>query len=711
MDGRRGWRMFFFAFAVSCLAGLSLRLYFNPARIKDWVSSSLRKQSSLSVTLDFDEAHLRLSRGALPQFAIELRGLRIAPAPECRQQPSVEIAELRLPLSFFALIEGRLAIGVVSAENVRLDIDGWKTRCTAQQGALPNPTSPNLTSPNLTSPNLTSSGRAPAAAASTAPAPGHQPPSEKPSSEKPIPWWTQAQLDGVKRTIEGFEFAKVELQFENKTKRIYLESLTVGGGDDPISIRLEGDVRIPPELTYGEKLPPLEISATARPTQAEVDITAALSEGNMRLKGLFAPRADGALEFAGHATANDVPLSTLVPLFTKAGVVQGKFHPRFLWLDCEALIQGRFQGLMTDNPLELRNCEINGQSGRLTLEQAKRHPSGKWDPFAIKIARVNLEKLMETFAWQGPSGVMSRFGELTGRLSVENADVAEFDGVIENAQLFFINHNMQALQNLPKMKTKLALEKGRLRGSLDDIDVEDGEFKGKLEIAMERHASHGKVKLVIDSLRLNPEVQRVMVGGNWASIKGRAEGELEKGRLASMDGQLAVTGLQGSEYRFEQAQIQTQLADSRFQLKIRSERVDLRRDSSLFQALRPVFFGHEFAQDWIRVEQPQILAHFPEEGGFSWDHATGVLEDGRIQVTSEGHFSRARDIVGWVGVDYPAIKKLKWLIGGTLDEPVLKDQSKALADLRRSAELGKIEKIDASVLGLQERKPAKDSNQ
>jgi hypothetical protein len=688
--------MFFFAFAISCLAGLSLRLYFNPARIKEWVNSSLRKQSSLSVALDFDEAHLRLSRGALPQFAIELRGLRVAPAPECRQQPSVEIAELRLPLSLLALIEGRFAIGVVSAENVRLDIDGWKTRCSPQQNA--------------------SSPPAPAARAPAAASPLPPTPVSPATAEKAAPWWTQAQLDGVKRTIEGFEFAKVELQFENKTKKVYLESLNVGSGDNPASIRLEGDLRIPPELTYGEKLPPLEINAIARPTQAEVDITAALSEGNLRLKGLFAPRADGALEFAGHATASDVPLSTLVPLFTKAGVVQGEFHPRFLWLDCEALIQGRFQGLLTDNPLELRNCEINGQSGRLSLEQAKRHPSGKWDPFAIKIARVNLEKLMETFAWQGPSGVMSRFGELTGRLSVENADVAEFDGVIENAQLFFINHNMQALQNLPKIKTKLSLENGRLRGALNEIEVEDGEFKGKLEIAMERHASHGTVKAIIDSLRLNSEVQRVMVGGNWAAINGRADGQLEKGRLLSMNGQLSVTGLQGSEYRFEKAQIQTELADSRFQLKIRSDRVDLRRDSPLFQALSPVFFGHEFVgadseRDWIRVGQPQILAHFPQEGGFSWDHATGVLEDGRIHITSEGNFSRAREIVGWVGVDYPAIKKLKWLIGGTLDEPVLKDQSKALVELRKSLELGKIEKIDASVLGLQERKPAKAANQ
>lgn len=669
VENQAGWQILFFSLAFAGVAGLGFRLYFSPDQVKEWVQTALARQH-VKYDLDFERAELRLSRGAIPQLAIVLSKVSFAPHPECHPEPSLKVAELDVPFRFFQLLAGKVSVGIISGEDIVVDLDGFKKTCDDHAPTIAH----ESTSAPTGVENAASSGV------------------QKKQLAKP--WWTPEQLASLQNLVSGFEFSRVELQFEERKKKVILESfeLATAPGDD--TVRLNTNLRIPPEVTYGEILPPLTIEADAKATSAEVSITAALSEGNLEAIANLAPGAGGGLDIEAKMSVADLPLSTTVPLLTKAGLVKDDFKPKFLWLDCTASIKGKFQGLLREQPLFFEGCSIDGNGGKIRVESAVRHPNGSFDPFRVAFQNVDLRKMVETFGAKGPDGIATDFGRVTGALEVKSAQEAKFDGVFEGAQVRFSNRSVRALQGVARMHAQVDMNGERMTGSLDQVELEHGRFDGHLRFDVARDFKAGSVKIQVKELLLNPLVQKVLVAGRIGSMGGDGEASIADGRLASVKGAWKVESIDGREFRLSDADVRTEYGGGDFRVTLHAPKIELSRDSSLFVAGHPIFFGHRFNGEWIPIGKAVVRATVSESNGLQWERAEGTMEDGKIELVSVGALTRERALSGWVSVDYPSVKKLKWTLGGTSASPVFTDDSKSLSELRRRM------RIDDGVLGL-----------
>jgi len=668
IDGKSGWRIFCLALLIAVVAGLSLRLFFSPQRIKQWADRLLAEQGA-SAGLKFKGVRLELSRESLPQFALELTDVEASPAEDCHSEPSIVIEKLRLPLNFTALLGGRLILGAVSAEGVSIDIDGLKAHCPEKKPEKkPEKQAEGRSSSKQLAPSLPNAVEVPAG--------GH--------AVAVRSWWSPKQLTDLQERISEFDFKHVEIAFEDKTKKVYLNSLLIRPEAATNSVHMVADVEIPASLTYNEQLPPLRVDAVAKGDHADLTIKAGLSEGALLAKASLRPAENDQLEIDLFAQVQDVPLSTLAPLITKSGIVKGEFKPRFMWMGCQASIRGYFQGLFSNSPLTLENCQVVGNGSLIQLPKAVRRVDGSWEPFKIEMKNVDLGRLLETFNWRGLESVFSDYGSLNGSGEFTSANSAHFQGSLVDSQIRFSNHGVHALQKINQLSFQYVLQGHQSVLTSDEIKIEGGDFSGKFEVVEDRQSRLATIHGQIDQLKLSPSVEGLYINGTVGAISGLGTASLEDGKIRSFNGHLKLLQLDGRDFRMAELLAHSEyLANAdEFILNLHAPAFQIKADSPFFLATRPLFFEHQFNSSWVNVHDFNLRAQFIKEGGIRWTNMAATLENGRVRLSSTGALTRERILGGWVGLDFPSIKKLRWSLSGTLDKPFLRDDSKALVELR-----------------------------
>lgn len=692
VDGRSLWRLLGVCVLLLGVAGASLRLYFSPRRVNRILDRALAGQTDrFGVT--FQGSRLQLTDGLWPQMALVIEKLEINPARDCRPEPGARINKLIIPLRISGLLKGQIAIGRLRLQGVEADVDGLKFACkssTAQPVDRRHKAGAKINEPESDGVNL----------------------SER--AELPV-WWKPGAIRKSSAQLEGVVVDEAVVQFENKTKSVYLKRLSIEAasleGDE--KLKLNAEVSVPPDLTFGEQVPLLRIEALAGADRAELVVKASLDEGRLLANGHLRPTAEGNLEADLKAVFGRVPLSALVPLVTKSGMIRGTFQPRFLWMNCEASIHGRFHGLLQNAPLAFENCEVIGNASKIRFSKTSRHPNGVWDPIQVELENADLGHLLETFGLVGLNGVIADYGRMDGKVSIEPSGLSRYEGRIRGARVRFSSRNVRAEQEIEDLSARLELAAGQVRGEIGELRLLGGEFAGQVGVALDHRLERGTLRAVVDKLKFSPEVQRVLVGGSLRGISGQIEAKLFQGEISGLVGHLHIDGVDGREFRAERIDFDASMVGANHtpQVVVKTPVVFLHSDSPIMRALRPAFFTHEFASDWIPVADARTQIRFlkaePKIGSegvtrVSWVDAAGRFEAGRISMLSsgsavfgQGPFVRLQ---GEVFADFPRARRLHWRLGGSLNDPLLTEEGAGIRSLRDK--LGSQNEIDDSVLGL-----------
>lgn len=676
VEAHAGWRAFFVAILSAAVLGLGFRLYFSPTRLTSWAREAIEQQKKAAkhpFAVSFEKAELSLARrNVLPEFALVLSGVKIAPLADCHPEASIFIGRLKLPFRLQSMATGNgLAIGLIVAEDMRVDLDGLRARCGT--GA---------------------NGEAAQAASPISPAPARP----KISETRVQPWWTDEQFEKARAHVEGIEFARATLQFEDRRKEVYLDSFKAvfrSAG----RIDLATEMRLPPPVVYGEQVPPLKISGEATSSKAKLLVSVRVSEGSLDASADFKAGDAGALLTDAHFKVSSLPLSMMTPLLRKADLVDQKFDPKFLWLDCEASIAGAFQGLFQNNALNLQGCRIEGDGTDIQLRHAERLPSGEWTPFDVEIVSLDLAKLLATVGGRGPDGIVSQYGRLKGQLHFEATDRARFNGALRGAALSFSNQSVRAIQAIDSLDVKLEIARDRVKAVLNEpLLAVGGEMVGSAIFDLDRSLSNGTVDLKVKKLVLEPGVQNVLVKGTLGAIDGAAEARIAASRVTDFNLRLRVGTTEGALVKFGGLEIASdRKGEAPPRLVLESPEIGLKRESSFVQALEPAFFGHHFEDEWISLSRFKVETSFfdaSETGDiFEWTRLSGGLENGQIALASEGALNRDHQLTGRLQIDFPLAKKLVWDVRGSMSAPVLVDTESTLKFKTRA-------EISDAVLGL-----------
>jgi hypothetical protein len=698
VENQSGWTLLVFSLCCAAIVGISFRIFFSSQEITSRVRQALDRQSG-TYQIQFKAAHLQLARGAFPQLAVLIEETAFTSLRQCEKKPSVTIGQITVPLEFWTFVLSgfqKVRIGEVHGENVTIDLDRLRSSgATCQSSAervIEKKTSPVVAT-------LPSADRAqPAVSSDTAAAAPH-------ISAAAQPWWDEHQIHALRELMTRLEFKNVELTFETRrrasetiAKHIQLEefSLDLGAADE--DVRLQTFVQLPPEMTFGEKLPRFGLQASAKANSALVKVKADLSEGNLEGTASLRPAIDAGLEIDARAVVAELPLSMTVPLLEKAGLIRPGLTPRFLWLGCSAHLSGRFQGIFQHEPLHLENCVIQGSGGEIKLAAAERRPSGIWSPFEVQINNLDLRSVAQMFHLRGPDGIASDFGQLTGTLDVKSANEARFSGLLLGSQMHFSSRNLRAVQTVSKMALKLTVNGARMSGLIDTIDLKDGSFNGSLEFISDREFREGRVKIHLTDLTFAPVVQNVLFDGALSPLRGDGQAVISEGRLASVGGDWFIDQLNARDVQMKNAHIRTAYDGSDVELTLKAPVVALNQNSKTFSLWRPLFFAHQFSEPWVPMADVQCRAVISEKQGLKWQKIEGSFENNRISIQSAGSMSRDHELSGFILMDFPKLKHLRWHLSGVDTQPHLQLTPASLAEL--SSMNATAENADDQVLGL-----------
>lgn len=664
-SGRFGFLIFSLSSVVAILLGLSLRSYLSPDRLRIWIDRAIAEQPN-AIGVHYTDIGIRLASGSFPQIALELSNVEITPRSDCQAQPSIRASRLRFPLRIASLLTGTFAFGFIYANDLEIDVDQLRTRCAATNGPL-------------------SSAEASISA--------HEP--RQPT--KPA-WWKSEEFFRLREAVSGIEFARARLHFENKTKSIYLEKFRAALDPNDVAFIVNGRVRIPRELTEGEQLPDLEMTAVVREAEVRLRTEARLNEGRLSGEARLFPTADHDLQIESRIQIASLPLSTAVPLVSKVALIKRPMRPKFLWLNCQAEIHGRFRRLFSENPLEIRNCEMSGKGTSIQVAKATHLPNGDWEPFAAVVRSADVRQLLETFSIGGLDGIATDFGRLDGLIHVDKQNVG-FEGQLDGMRLHFSNRDRRALQTVRNLQLTVELDSlGGVSGGISQMEVEGGEFAGDLKYEFTKSANTGRVRLDLTKLRLSDDVEALMTGGRTAGASGHLMADFSLGRFANLSGELSFRGFRSADWEIDDLKVSPALVgdDRDVQIKLRAASAKLLAGSALHLATRDLLFTQYVADQPLSLRDMMIEGIVPRAGGFRWTQMSGSAFGGRFKFASQGVWSRdKREMTGDLRTDYPAVKKIYWALGGTPNEPVFSlDESKAPISFLERVKSGSITNRD-----------------
>ena len=711
---RSGWRFLFFTVLTSAVIGLLFRIIFAPEFVVQRVREAIdRNINSQAIQIEFSAASVELARGSIPEIAIVLSNVRLSPASgivahsrssqaACASEPvfqKLHLSEVRLPLRLTALLGGELIPSFLFVKKAVLDLQTQtSTRASCSTNALgtlsPARLVESTTSDSVAGIHKSVNG------------------GKVEKIDIVFPWWNESHLGTLNRYIPQLEITELVVHLVSPPVASSKQpQVTLGVGGErsawglveqlhlayhPTLQAIQGSahLRLAPEILFGEQFPPINLELRVTAQTVELSAKVEHSEGVMEGYATLKPLITGDLEIDAKASVSEIPLSMVAPILLKAGIMHGYFAPRFFWLGCSLALKTTVARLSTGVPITLEHCSIDGNDSTVQVESAERHANGSWKPFTVEIRDLDLKRVLEAFAAKGPDGVASDFGKITGVLEVRAPDQASFSGALIGAQVHFSSRNLRAVQQLSKASLKAEIDGARMSGVIDQIDLKNGRFDGALKFVSDRQGREGRIDIKLSDLALDPYVQRVLVNGELSSLSGQGRAVLTEGRISSVVGKWKMKEIKAQDVAVLDSHFETRYEGGDIEVDFESPQLSIREEASVWKDWQSLFFNHRFPGDWVRFNDVGIKGSLSDLRGVIWSRAFAQLENGKIEVTSSGSLNRQQQLAGWINLDYPKIKRLKWVLGGESTLPVLTEDSKTLHELLQNGS------VDDRTLGL-----------
>lgn len=666
-----GFRWFLAAVLVAIFLGSLVRLALAPSKIERIVRTQIQN-SNIRDNLTFADAGISLADGLFPDLAVILNRVEWRPGKSCGDTAPIRARKVRIPLRITSIFSGHPSAGRVKIDELTVDLDDLKNEC-----GPPKSVAPQVGSTFAKPSGIGNSGLA---------------------EMQPGEVWTPEDQQKISAMVRGVLVSRAEIFFEKRMKSVVLEELSASwrGQGDETSLDISTALKFPPATVFGENLPTFTIDGTIRRTEMLAEIRADLNEGtleaNATLRPVVTPGGAKELEADVKLAVRDLPLSVVTPLFSKSGIITGAFQPKFIWLDCMADVHGVFSRLLVENPVTISQCEASGQVGRLSLERATRLPNGSWKPFEVVAEKVEIARVFETFDLQGPSGVFTNFGQITGRILVNSPVAVVADGKLNGAIIRFVGGEGVALQpvSIGHLDAKLANHRWSLRFS--DFHPEGGEADLTVLADLDEAGRDAKVDVSLKRLKFNSRVEKAIFTGSVADITGAANfattflSATGQSVLSRLKAALVIKGMQGAEVDANEVRIEAQLArpanseqlkpdkssvKPEVELNAKATSIEVLKTGRLFKLLQPALLGWtgDIARDGERLVLGKVTVKGRfRENGFQWTQA-GANVGPTVTLASKGHVYRDHAIDSDLEAHYPLASRLKWSIQGTWFKP------------------------------------------
>lgn len=636
-----GRLVFFVGVGIALILGLLIRGLLSPEKVKAHIETAAA-QIHPSVKVEFDAAHLSLSKAFLPRVAIVIERVRLESSNLCWMSPRIFVDQLEIPISFLSILKGRPALGRFAANEVELRLREERPRSDCEEK-------------NLAASEKTAEG------AST-PAPAVSLVRKAPRPEMVGgPGGDMESLSIRKLTvflekprIMRFDFQSLEFLVRSSRPRVYQLKAQTQLLRDAVAAEWLGASQI--HLEYKE-FPDRQLDGRVF--------------GNWR-EGYYSIAANYKSEDNKVRLSSElrhIPLGQVLALASRLGVDVRGFTPKQSWLSFVADSEGDV-GSLQNLPTRVRSLRLEGDLGEFSFDQLE---ILAWKPFRMNPVRVDvksldLDRVLEFLGRPHPSPVLAKLGKFRGQLEVTSPEKLRLVGEHGGLQFVFSNQGQRELQSVSKISGEAQYQSGQWSLGVKSLELDQGSFVGEVRLKTQAGFDEVSLQLRSDELVLAPHVQRLMTrGGEIGSLKSQFQLGFRRGQLTSLQGQLRIPRLRMEGLEADRLALQVDNRGPGFQVRSQIESLRISAKSPSGEILGKVLPG-----SWLQAETyplSTVSGVFDLEDFRSLKWSKWIAKGpGGDQMSTEGEWTSSGAISGEVLVR--GKERRRWKLSGTRDLPV-----------------------------------------
>lgn len=515
----KGFALFVVGLVLATFLGGALRTVLNSDQLHQRIVTELKNRFPKH-EFEIGQTEVLLSRGIWPGLGLKVHNLTFKQDVCGKLSFVLSIPMATLPLDILRLLRGRLRLNDVEIEGGGLHLDyrdcppkGSPIGEFATSAKRPLPPAPpqhrSLTVPQLN--------------------------------------WQEAS-----RFMDGLELKNFAITYEkNPTWKLVFNTAYLALADE---ISFQAQVDVEKSLPFGTLTHPVDFELHGDKNVMQWNFNADFKEGHVHVGGSLDMSNQAGLV---KASFRQVPVRDLMSEAFQMGLVDHELKLKATWLSCSLKWEGRLENL-TEMPVNLRDCRIEGGYGRAELDQADLWMNGGDNfkvPAHLKISQLQLLPVVEALNRQILPAVLSRLGTWTGALDFTSATAWQLNGNLENAEIVFSNQTLMGKQTIDKLHTQVKKAGVKIAAKIDDVVFHEGEFLGSVEFELSSDWRDGTFRTQIEKFLLSPSIQKLLVGGSIGPLKGQGQGALSAGELSQWNGTFSIPDIKGEGWAAETLQL------------------------------------------------------------------------------------------------------------------------------------------------------------
>jgi len=618
---------------LSLILGLSVRGLTAPSKVKAMVESAASKIHK-DVHVEFDSAQLSLSNGLFPRFAVVIGKVKMESENECWMTPQLLVDEIRLPLSFWALLRGENPITEVEAGTVEVNLRSPYKNCETGGAAEPAHETPQIKQfVTLKNPAR----------------------SESPQTPTQVEAILIDQLRiSAPPLSEPLELAAFAIRLKSNSPRV----IEMTAKTHLLKDQQVGDYLSHATL-WGEYTEFPKKSVQGR-------LSGNWREGSYQLKANYLMKEE---EFTSEVDLKHIPLSQVAQIFKKMNWLKEDLNARQVWVSLNLQTTAKKADLKKSG-MQIKDLRLEGDLGDLTLPEARivsLQPL-RYFPFTVDIQRLNLERLLTLLNRPHPSPALGQLGHFTGTAVFKDDDHIEISGTHKGLEFIFSNKGQREMQTLREIAGDMKLEKDRWTIAISRFTPDQGAFDGQMQLLADRDFKNLEIKAKAQELRMAPNVVKLMTtGGQIGAFSGDMDMKFQEGRLNSIKGILNSENINVEGVELAKAKMNFDYVKGEVVTQVQAQKLSMRVGSPAFQLLKDLVEPEWMSDDHLAMKN--LSAQFRSDNlkALAWRNFQAQLEKGG-RISSEGAWDEEGFLAGQIQAQ-TGKSNHKWLVAGKRDVP------------------------------------------
>jgi hypothetical protein len=588
--------------------------------------------------VEFDGAQISLSRGLLPRFAVIITKVKMESANECWMRPELTADEIRLPLSFWALIHGENPITQVEAGQVRIDLRSIYKNCDVVGG----PSQPKGEAPKLR--QFVTLKEAGGFAKGT-----HQ----------------------ASPQVQAILIDQLKIYSPNLAEPVDLISFSVRlKSDSPRVVEVSAKTHLMKDDQVGDYLSHAtvwgEYTEFPRAT-LQARVSGNWREGSYHLKANYGMKEE---ELTSEIDLKHIPLSQAFQILKKIQWLKEDLNGRQVWVSLNAQSSITKSNLKTAQ-MQVKDLRLEGDLGDLKVAETRvvSFEPIKYLPFTVDIRRLSAEKLFALLNRPHPAPMLGQLGTFDGTAEVTDQDHIKMSGIHKGFEFIFSNKGQREIQVLKEIVADLSLDKNRWQIEVSRLLPDQGVFDGKLQVNADRDLKLLEIKVKANEIRLSPNVVRLMTaGGQMGALSGDMAMRFRDGQVDHIKGVLNSEFLDVEGVNTEKARFNVGFVDGEIQTQAQIQKLAVTTGTPAFQILKSLIEPDWMAGNRLQLKNISSQFHTKSFKVLSWKNLSAQLEKGG-RLTSDGEWNAEGELSGQLQAQAGKVNH-KWSLGGKRDEPL-----------------------------------------